>query len=668
MNKMRLLLVSLFFIFFFFPQLFNDHVFYCCDNLLINIPTKIFWSQQIKQGIIPTWNPYLFSGTPLLADINLSVLYPGNVFFLFIEPFHALTILLLVHLVIAFIGFLWIGKLLGLSKESKYIAAIVFIFSGTMIGYTGNLPMMQAAALLPWVFGSWIAYIQQPSKSSMGKIIIFSVLQIFAGHIQLTFYTMVFSFLYGLVFAKGLFKEKIRKLGLIGIGMFFVAGIQLIPFIHFALHTTRIGKGFAYASFGSLPLSAIFRLILPSLTGDQRIGTDWWQGGSVYGYIGILPLLLSFLILKKPIKHTIFFALIGGIAFFAAFGASLPIFPLLYSIIPGIGLFRVPSHFLLIYTVCFSLLAGFGYSIFVSLNDKEHYKYARLILWLGSMGMIVWLLLHVFLQKILTLLISFPVEKFQDKLQLINGRDGLLQILFSVQTNIGFIGFSFIILGLCIRYRTKLLGFCVIILIFADLYTYSRMNIVTAQFQTIKRWQTEQQEVIADIKRHTQPNYRFYVHPSTFFSPYAHVFGKSWMESEIQWQMQSFRPNLLMNYNIPIVDGYASMIDKRYQEQFGVAAQDPTGITIPDTAIDQLRKLHTKYIILPFTANRPNFPITGTVIWENKQIKILEVPAVTPISNIPISPATEENIFMIGTFFSIVGVLGFMILPKKYFY
>src|SRR3989338_1627115 len=62
-------------------------------NFLITDPVRqqYLWRKlaiaQIKKGHLPLWNPYSFSGTPLLANFQSAVFYPLNILY-FILPFN----------------------------------------------------------------------------------------------------------------------------------------------------------------------------------------------------------------------------------------------------------------------------------------------------------------------------------------------------------------------------------------------------------------------------------------------------------------------------------------------------------------------------------------------------------------------------------------------------
>ncbi len=55
---------------------------YFGDNYYLMLPQKIFLVEQLKQGVVPFWNPYNFSGVPFLADINHAPFYPSTLLFL----------------------------------------------------------------------------------------------------------------------------------------------------------------------------------------------------------------------------------------------------------------------------------------------------------------------------------------------------------------------------------------------------------------------------------------------------------------------------------------------------------------------------------------------------------------------------------------------------------
>ena len=48
------------------------------DNLTQNYPLRVLAGELLRHGRLPLWDPYIWSGTPLLAGWNAGALYPGT--------------------------------------------------------------------------------------------------------------------------------------------------------------------------------------------------------------------------------------------------------------------------------------------------------------------------------------------------------------------------------------------------------------------------------------------------------------------------------------------------------------------------------------------------------------------------------------------------------------
>src|SRR5918912_2850345 len=54
------------------------------DGFIYYLPLHILAGDAIADGTIPAWNPFAFSGFPLLALTQAGVFYPPNVLFVFL--------------------------------------------------------------------------------------------------------------------------------------------------------------------------------------------------------------------------------------------------------------------------------------------------------------------------------------------------------------------------------------------------------------------------------------------------------------------------------------------------------------------------------------------------------------------------------------------------------
>lgn len=573
---------------FFLPVIINQEVFYAADNLLIHIPTRLMLVEQLKKGVFPLWNPYLFSGTPFLADINLATLYPSNLLYFVFNPFTALTIEIIFHVYIAMIGTYLSIRMFRCSKRNSLLGGVIYGLSGAMITYTGNVPMIHVAALLPWVFWSWQKFIQHPNSKTTALTSLVWSLQIIAGHPQLTYYSSLFCIVYTLYYMPGTLRYKVFRVCSVVFFTGLITLVQLLPFLEFALSSTRLNRGIEYATFGSLPPAALIRLILPAIVGDMSAGTEWWQGGSVYGYIGIIPLLLVILSFSHRKTTQTFIRRSLIISFLLSFGVISPLYYLAYAIIPGVSLFRVPAHFLLISTFCAAIISA---QMINKLQINRHrIRYVRI----ASIGIGILSILFLLLPAESLATLTQPVN------QLILTRKEYLTVEHLIELyrtwfwNLLFVSAGSTIITISLKKYTP---FLISLFVLLDLILFSRMGIVTQPYTWVaKRWQTtikEAEKLKAVINSHE----RLYVDPRLYPSLKKRIFGKETFANETEHQLKIFRPNLTMIHGIHTIDGYASIISAQYQAYFGVPAADPTGITIDSINQDEIDKVATTYLL-----------------------------------------------------------------------
>ena len=89
---------------FFWKSVLGQGVIGSLDLVVLIYPYKAYIRELISQGELPLWNPLLYLGAPLLANIQAGVLYPpGALFALFSFP-AALTWSVLLHVWLALAG------------------------------------------------------------------------------------------------------------------------------------------------------------------------------------------------------------------------------------------------------------------------------------------------------------------------------------------------------------------------------------------------------------------------------------------------------------------------------------------------------------------------------------------------------------------------------------
>jgi hypothetical protein len=582
---------------FFKNEIFFGKIFYCCDNLLINVPQRIFEISEIKSGRFPLWNPYLFSGVPYLADINLAPLYPLNILYLFLTPFKALTWFILIHCFIGLIGFYLFSRSIKLSTWASVISAVIFGFSGSMMVYTNNTAILSVTVLLPWVLLGWVIFTQNQNRRNYLMLTAITVLQIIAGHPQITYYTFIFGFSYFLIKSKLHWDLKIISILPFLFIVLLISAIQIIPFLEFALNSTRTDS-LENAQFGSFNPFFAIKLIIPSLIGDIRRGTSWLQEGSIFGYAGAIPILFIILYFRKIPKVIWFWMVAGCVSFILSLGKFTPLFVLFYDLVPGFGKFRVPSHLLTIWICCMAVVFG---SIVDGLFNYKYVLKIRhlfyLVIFILVLGTIDLVSANLLSPQIFSGLIFFG-GKLATKMDFL-GINGVKIILTSISLNILIIGFFGLLIYFSLK-STKLkkyLYLVCLISVFTELFIYSRYNLLTVHADKIQNLNESLKSYVSKMPEFYPRIDRIYVDPEAYWAPRRKQFGLANDFSETEWQFKILRSNLAMNINFPIINGYGSMIYKPYQKFFGYKETDPTGVNTGPLNSPLYNLLGVRYLV-----------------------------------------------------------------------
>lgn len=597
------------FLLFFYKPAVKGEVFYCCDNLLLNLPIRAFLMQELHQGRFPLWNNMILSGTPFLADINNSPLYPGNLFFWTGGGFGALTWSILMHFFLTGIGMFVFARSLKLSHTASLAGTIIWLFNGAVIGYSGNLPMLQTASFIPWIFWAANRYFGGYTSGSFLMLVALLSLQILAGHPQLVYYTWLAMAAY--VFFSVRKTGNLRHLVYIAMSVVGLTAVQLWPFVEFAWLSSRIGRGWDYATFGSLHPLWNVRLILPSVVGDLSRGTDWIAGGTVYGFTGVLIVLLILLYRREKTAGFWLFAGLG--AWLASMGNYSPVYAVLYYLLPGVSLFRVPLHFLVIYCFAVAVLGGLVVNQIRKTGLVRKVRTVYLALVLGAIGLLIGLtgsqLLRLFTSSGLS-----GIPKIAAKLSYL-GEIGLTEIAWSVSVNLLYLSLAvFLIFRVLPRFSRQLQMAGVIILIYMELFLYSRQNLLTITSQRAEVMLVH----VAELRREICPDLRCQARIAIAPAAYSHrivkKFGDSdyqWHESE--WQFEALRPDLGIVYGIKYADGYAAMIYRPYADYWLTTATDPTQIFISESNSQLLKQAGVTHVITG-RQNRVQDQISGSPI------------------------------------------------------
>ncbi len=355
------------------------------DQLRFFYPGITFSLSEIRSGRLPFWDPYIFSGSPHLANFQSAIFYPFNLIYLFLPQTAAWNFQVIIPPLLAFIFCYLYLRAISLSKIAAMFGAFAFGFSGFIIVWTQeNSVVAQSALWLPLILYGIEKYLPGRNPKYLLLTCLAWTTSFLAGYFQITFYLSAFLLLYIPV---RLYQERIKnKIStLLIIGFFFLlamglSGIQLIPsfeaFSQSPRPTVKINKVFdTYL----LPVTFLVHTLAPDINGNLGSYNYFGQGSydETMLYIGLIPMAFAaFAILKM--KHrpnvqlltfsaALSFLLTTNLLFVRKFLESLPF----------LSTFQ-PSRIFILTTFALAALAGIGMALW---NDLEKGK-DRKKLWL----------------------------------------------------------------------------------------------------------------------------------------------------------------------------------------------------------------------------------------------------------------------------------------------
>ena len=359
------------------PMLLRGQALFWGAPMLQFTPWRIAALQTLGSGHWPLWNPWLGLGAPLLANYQSALLYPPNLLLLVVDVAWGQTLLVMLHLMWAGAGMLFLARRIGLGRLGQGVASLSYALCAYLVARADFLSMNATSAWLPWVLWAVEGLGRRQDSPAAGRAaipILAAILsmQWLAGHAQLAWYS---AFLAGAWCTWRGAEERGWRGALGGAGIFLAAtglaalltAAQLIPTLEYLGQSGRaqgLAEGFALTY--SLWPWRLLGLLAPDLFGHPAQGNFWgyanyWEDAL---YMGMLPLLLALgAAVGRGGPHRglrLFLIAAGGSSLLLALGDHLPLFPFLFRQVPTFDLFQAPTRWTLIVAAALAVLAGLG--------------------------------------------------------------------------------------------------------------------------------------------------------------------------------------------------------------------------------------------------------------------------------------------------------------------
>ncbi len=492
-----------------------------------------------RQGFVPLWNPYSFSGTPLLADWQSVVFYPLNILMLVMGNIRGWTAIIMLQPFLSMVfTYLYLQEI-KLRQPAAILGAITYAFSGFLMIFLEYNSPAQTAIWLPLILFLIEKFLRQQKTFWLSGISLAIFILLSAGNFQVSFYSLTISALYllgRLVFVHGITKTALKVFWkgiafyLIGLGL---AAIQILPTFELFQNSIRqTDKNIIMYNFGLLPLQNIVTFFAPDFFGNPATGNFW---GFIYhettGYFGIIsiPLIIT-AIFKRHNFITTFFTSVFIISLFLVF--DNPVGRLIYQLHVPLLSTSYASRALFLVDFSAAILTAFGLNNLLA--SRKLTLRSAFGAWIITLSITIAIALAVtILKKPLTFLSSEDIAHLSVALKNLILPLGLI---------------SFLLLGIRFISSSKLLIPLILVLAIFDLF---RFGLKYNPFV---------------------PN--SYLFPET---PTLEFLQKNMGNFRVEReQSETLPPNTWMSYKLMSPSGYDPLYSKQYATFYNVYNGNPT--------------------------------------------------------------------------------------------
>ncbi|MBV9133250.1 MAG: YfhO family protein [Chloroflexi bacterium] len=351
------------------PQLLSGSVQF--DGVDVHYASQRYLSDELHAGRIPFWTPFIFSGFPFLADLQVAAWYPPNwpFFLVGITP-RSIGLELALHELIACSGAYVLAKrVLDPASAPQAVAVAMFYgLSGWFAAHAQHVGMVDTAAWLPWLLLLIINLREQITPCRLAAGVVLGAAIMLPGSFQLALYTFAFVAIWAAIEAiaqRSAIGARRVAIGLAAsaIGGALLSAVMILPAFELVSQSERAElNALALPDIGYFHPSSLLTLVYPNFYGLLS-GRYTGPGDSTqhYFYAGILLVPLAGL----GLRHATAFRTAASLSLPFLWYALGPVGGLyrLLARLPGFSSVELPMHGWFLVALGLALLAGAGFGI-----------------------------------------------------------------------------------------------------------------------------------------------------------------------------------------------------------------------------------------------------------------------------------------------------------------
>lgn len=352
------------------------------------LPWQLFLTKHFSSGEFPLWNPFAMLGTPVWAEVQNALLYPPR-WILFWDPAYTIALFWVIHLAVAHFGVYRLGRTIGISSFSAWLAGAIFAFCGWMAGHlnANHCFLVAAVSWTPLLLNHWLTWPKASSGARWSvKLFVLLSLILQAGSPQLAYYSLFFVGVAGTILYRRTDKAR-QRIAWTALALL-CAIASALPhgwaLYEFGQLSTRAGPyPWEKAIVLALQFQDIGQIVFgPSLEIFSLPSVRFFETSI---YLGPVTLGLGILAIVGRRRYA--WRFLGLAVLFLSLAMAYPGWLLeLFRFLPGTSSFRVPGRFLVFSLLSLSLLAGLGVDAAKELAERWIKKPAMAIL-LSGLGL-----------------------------------------------------------------------------------------------------------------------------------------------------------------------------------------------------------------------------------------------------------------------------------------
>jgi hypothetical protein len=342
---------------FILPDIFGGHLLVTGDNLQQNYPLHVLVGSMYRQGELPFWNQYIFSGTPLLAAFNAGAFYPLAGLFAILPDRAAWIATEVILFSLIAVGMYLFLRALKLSTTACVLAAATFSFSGVVLSQVNHVDMTEGYLSLPFMLLAVLHIVRDGRWRWSILLGVAFALVIFGGAPEAMLDEGFLIIAYAVLsagFDRRSWWRVLTRCGASVVLALSLSAVQWLPGLAAISTSQRSALGASFTGSGSFsPDNGLLSLVPYLFGGYGHLGEatffSHYNLPEVGIYVGVLP-LVALLTLWRPRwpsclspRERRTWYIIGAVGLLLALGANTPL-EHIFNVIPLYGHQRLQSR------------------------------------------------------------------------------------------------------------------------------------------------------------------------------------------------------------------------------------------------------------------------------------------------------------------------------------